>query len=110
MMLEEFVRKSLSRSKKKKNFLLMKPIEQKRFWLICGDGEGNYKQYDRVTLLGDDSRTEMSWGDFKRFVQPNSSLNHPAMKKSISYRYPLCPLLLRMPSIKNITESLISFI
>ena len=41
---------------------------KKRFWLIYGDGEGKYKQYDRVTLLGDDSRTEMSWGDFKRFA------------------------------------------
>ena len=28
-LLEEFVRKSLSRSEKKKNFLLMKPIEQR---------------------------------------------------------------------------------
>ena len=29
--------------------------------LGAADGEGKYKQYDRVTLLGDDSRTEMSW-------------------------------------------------
>ena len=63
------MRRFLSRSEKKKEFFVDEANRaKKRFWLIYGDGDGKYNQYDRVTLLGDDSRTEMSWGDFKRFA------------------------------------------
>ena len=56
------IRKDLNEEEKEKEFFVDEANRaKKRFWLIYGDGDGKYNQYDRVTLLGDDSRTEMSW-------------------------------------------------
>nr|WRQ64761.1 polyprotein [Patatavirales sp.] len=63
-------------SPKKKNMDLFeeeKVRAKHKFWAIYGDANGKYRQYDEVTLLGDDGKPagKMSWGDFKNYF--NSS-------------------------------------